>query len=74
MCDMCHTQTLGLNNNQFGDAGVTALAQACAGGAMAQLQVSWLPTALIPWLEAWHAPSLGLTISFDVPCVPCADA
>ena len=46
MCDMCHTQTLGLNNNQFGDAGVTALAQACAGGAMAQLQVTWRPSAL----------------------------
>ena len=37
MCHMCHTQTLNLNCNQIGDAGVTALANACAGGAMASL-------------------------------------
>ena len=36
---MCHTQTLRLYNNQIGDAGVTALAEACARGAMAQLQL-----------------------------------
>ena len=37
---MCHTspsQTLYLNRNQIGDAGLTALANACAGGAMASL-------------------------------------
>ena len=42
---MCHTQELYLGGNQIGDAGVTALANACAGGAMAQLQVSWRLTA-----------------------------
>ena len=35
---MCHTQTLGLENNNIGDVGVTALANACATGAMAQLR------------------------------------
>ena len=35
MCHMCHTQELYLSGNQIGDAGVTALANACAGGAMA---------------------------------------
>ena len=46
---MCHTvipcraQALNLYNiNQIGDAGVTALANACAGGAMAQLRNSYL--------------------------------
>ena len=35
---MCNTQVLDLGGNQFGDPGVTALAQACAGGALAQCQ------------------------------------
>ena len=51
MCHMCHTQKLFLHENHIGDAGVTALAEACAGGAMAQLQVGWRLTALIPCLE-----------------------
>ena len=34
MCHMCHTQTLDLDNNKIGDPGVTALANACAGGAL----------------------------------------
>ena len=38
MCHMCHTQRLDLDNNRVGDAGVTALAQAAAGGAMASLK------------------------------------
>ena len=42
MCHMCHTQTLRLGNNQISDTGVTALAQACAGGAMAQLKGLYL--------------------------------
>ena len=94
---MCHTQVLYLHANQIGDAGVTALAEACAcgalpqcrqlwmqmnqigdagiialaqaikpvseggSGAMAQLQVSWRLTALVPCLETWHACSPGLT-------------
>ena len=33
MCHTCHTQELRLYSNQIGDAGVTALANACAGGA-----------------------------------------
>ena len=35
---MCPLQKLWLYDNQIGDAGVTALALACAGGAMAQLE------------------------------------
>ena len=65
---------LKLFNNKFGDVGITALAKACAGGALAQLQVSWLPTALIPCLETWHVCSPGLTVLFDVPYVPLAGA
>ena len=42
MCRLYHTQRLSLNNNLIGDAGVTALANACAGGAMAQLKELWL--------------------------------
>ena len=74
MCHMCHTQELYLSGNQIGDAGVTALANACAGGAMAQLQVDWRLTALIPCLETWRTRSLGLTVSFDVRYVRCAAA
>ena len=43
-------------------------------GAMAQLQVNWRLTALIPCRETWHARSTGPTVSFDVPYVPCAEA
>jgi hypothetical protein len=71
---MCPTQELSLWGNQIGDAGVTALANACAGGAMAQLQVDWRLTVLIPCLETWHARSLGLTVLFGVPYVPYAEA
>ena len=35
MCHMCRAQTLRLAFNQIGDAGVTVLANACAGGALA---------------------------------------
>ena len=34
---MCRAQTLHLEINQIGDAGVTALANACAGGGMANV-------------------------------------
>ena len=77
MCDMQH---LHLEENQIGDLGVTALAKAVTpvseggSGALAQLQVSWRLTALCPHFEPWHARSLGLTVSFDVLYVPCADA
>ena len=33
---MCHTQTLSFSYNQIGDAGATALAEACACGALPQ--------------------------------------
>ena len=48
-------EELDLSDNQIGDAGVTALANAGAGGAMAQLTVSSRITALLPRLETWHA-------------------
>ena len=35
MCHACRAQTLELQVNRIGDAGVTALANACAGGALA---------------------------------------
>ena len=39
---MCRTQKLFLNYNQIGDAGVMALAKACAGGALASCQKLFL--------------------------------
>ena len=42
MCYMCPFQDLYLSGNQIGDAGVTALAGACASGALAQLQNLYL--------------------------------
>ena len=39
---MCRTQKLFLNYNQIGDAGVMALAKACATGAMAHLNNLYL--------------------------------
>ena len=51
MCHMCHTQELELSGNQIGHAGVTALANACAGGAMAQLEVRWRLNTLVSCLE-----------------------
>jgi hypothetical protein len=65
---------LDLVRNTIGDVGLSALASACAKGALAQLTVRLLPTALIPCLETWHARSPGLTVSFDVPYVPYAEA
>ena len=44
MCDTPAVQNLGLGDNQIGDAGVTALADACASGSLAQLEVSSRPT------------------------------
>ena len=44
---MCHTQDLRLNYNQIGDAGVTALANACAGGALASLEKLYLSNTQI---------------------------
>ena len=52
MCHMCHTQSLGLSNNQIGNAGVTALANACAGGAMASLKELVVDNPQHPALKA----------------------
>ena len=67
MCDASTVQTLHLYGNKIGDAGVTALANACASGSLAQLQVRSRPTASSSYLEPWHTRSPGLTVSFDVP-------
>ena len=56
------------------DKGMSQFADLLASGAMAQLKVSWRFAALSPCLETWHARSLGLTVSFDVPYMPCAGA
>ena len=42
MCHMCYAQRLNLSGNQIGDAGVTALAGACASGSLAQLSDLYL--------------------------------
>ena len=63
---------LQLHDNAIGDAGVADLVS--AGGAMAQLQVIWRLNSLTPCLEPWQARSLGLTVLFDVPYVPYAEA
>ena len=67
MCDASTVQTLALGGNQIGDAGVTALANACASGSLAQLTVRSRPTASSSYLEPWHTRSPGLTVLFDVP-------
>ena len=56
------------------DSDMIQLSEALACGAMAQLQVSWLPTAMLPCLETWHTRSPGLTVSFGVLYVPYAEA
>ena len=38
MCDTPTVQVLWLDNNQIGDVGVMALANACASGSLAQLR------------------------------------
>ena len=53
-------QSLDLSGNQIGDKGLEAFANACASGSLAQLKVSSLPTALLPWSESWHVHSSDL--------------
>ena len=65
---------LHLAQRQLGDDGVSAIAGACASGAMAQLQVNWRPSALDSCLETWQACYPCLIVSFGVPYVPCAGA
>ena len=55
MCHMCYAQHLYLTYNKIGDAGVTALANACASGSLAQLMVSSHPTDPFPA----HQASIG---------------
>ena len=43
-CDTPAVQVLWLSDNKIGDAGVTALANACASGSLAQLTVSSHPS------------------------------
>ena len=38
ICDTLAVQTLALGENKIGDAGVTALANACASGSLAKLK------------------------------------
>jgi hypothetical protein len=38
ICLMCHTQSLDLEGNQIGDAGLTALAKAVESGALDKIQ------------------------------------
>ena len=47
-----------LDDNQIGDAGLTALAKAVESGALDHLTVRWHPIALSPCLETWqvHSP------------------
>ena len=52
MCHACPLQKLVLNFNQIGDAGVTALANACAGGAMASLEELLVDNPYHPALKA----------------------
>ena len=43
MCDPSTVQKLDLEQNQIGDAGVTALADACASGSLASLKKLVVP-------------------------------
>ena len=47
-----------LSENAIGDIGISALASACASGALDHLTVRWSPAALFPCLETWqvHSP------------------
>ena len=62
------------SGKQINDADCKVIGYLIATGALAQLTVSSRLTALLPRLETWHARSLGLTVSFDMPHVPYAVA
>ena len=51
---VCNMQFLYLSYNQIGDTGMHAFATALAGGAMAQLQASLLPTTLFAGPKTCH--------------------
>ena len=46
VCCTCPAQILALSDNQIGDAGVTAMTNACVGGALANLQTLLLGSIL----------------------------
>ena len=60
-------QELWLYENQIGDAGLSALAEAVGKGALDHLTVCWRPTALSPCLETPHVHSADSEHLFDVP-------
>ena len=64
---MRHMQTLFLNGNNIGDAGLTALAKAVESGALHNLEVSWRPIALSPCPETCHMHSPDSNLLFGVP-------
>ena len=71
----CEAQAAKVEDFRINDDGMKVLADFLAAmGAMAQLEVSWRLTALLPCLEPWHVCPPGLTALFDVPHVPCTDA
>ena len=57
---MCPSQTLLIGDNQIEDAGVTALATACAGGALPQLKKLYLYTRcfFVRYIACKEAPAL----------------
>ena len=65
-CLVCNTQGLWLNDNKIGDTGMIKFSEALAGGAMAQLTVRSLSTALISDPETWHAHSPDPDVLFGV--------
>ena len=68
------SRTVNLLGQHLRDQDMIMMSDALASGAMAQLQVSWHFTALIPCLGTWHVCSPGLKVSFGTPNVPFAGA
>ena len=68
---MCNTQELHLDGNKIGDVGITALASACADGALASLQLFVMGNgASHAGLAAASSPSPRLQHEQDVSQVP----
>ena len=71
---ICRLQKLYLFNNKIGDAGVTALAEACAKGSLAQLTVRLLSNAGIWAAETRCAVSFGAEVLLCRVILPFTDA
>ena len=78
-CLMCHTQVLYLYENQIGDPGITALADALGKGALAQLKELNLfsnqigDTGMIAFADAVRSGALDkLTVSWLPNALSCA--